>query len=157
MEHNLISKIDFLNAKLNTLIISINVVMYENKAIDLKSLGELICRQNLQTLENGGLWLWDYNTNEVFYSFGFCEALGYQYGELGNGFDGFDRGNDQDMARGMEMINKLIDKQSIDPFINNIRYTTKSGNEIKVDCVGSVFYKEGKPYLILGTHKIINK
>lgn len=155
MEHNLISKIDFLNAKLNTLIISINVVMYEKKAIDLKSLGELVCKQNLSTLENGGLWLWDYNTNEVFYSFGFCEALGYQYGELGNGFDGFDRGNDQDMARGMEMINKLVEKQSIDPFINNIKYKTKSGKEITVDCVGSVFYKKGKPYLILGTHKII--
>jgi hypothetical protein len=153
--HNLTSKIDFLNAKLNTLIISINVVLYEKKSIDLKSLGELICKQNLHNLENGGLWLWDYNTNEVFYSFGFCEALEYQYGQLGNGFEGFDRGDQKDMAKGIEMINKLIDKQSIDPFINRIKYTTKSNKEINVNCVGSVFYKEGKPYLILGTHKIL--
>lgn len=153
----LASKIDMLHAKLNTVTIYLNVMLFDRETKDIQELGKAVCKHNLHNLENGGIWLWEYDTGKVFYSYGFCEALGFEYGELGDGFGGFDIGDKDDMDRGMGMIQNLIDKKSIDPFINRITYKTKSNNHIDVECGGSVFYKDDKPYIILGTHKIIQK
>lgn len=157
MKADVNSKIDMLNAKLNTLTISLNVMLFDKETNDIQELGRAICAHQVHKLENGGMWLWEYNTDKVFYSDGFSDALEFEHGELGDGFGGFDQGNKEDMLRGLKMIQELIYKKSIDPFINPITYRTKSNKLIPIECIGSVFYKGGEPYIVLGTHKILNK
>lgn len=143
-----------LNLKINTLTLALNITYFEQKSKSLSELGEMLCNANLDHLENGGMWIWNYQTNEVYYSDGFCKSLGFGYMELGNGFDGFDFGNKDEMSIGLTMIENLISKNSIEPFINMITYKTKHNQNKLIKCVGSVFYKEGKPLYILGTHTI---
>lgn len=153
----LYSKIDLLNAKINVLTLSLNIILYDNKVENLQKLGEILCEQTLHQLEEGGIWLWNYQTNEVYYSNNFCKTLGYNYGELGTGFDGFNLGDEEHMSIGMKMINDLIANHSIEPFINDITYKTKSNGYVNIQCIGAVFYKDNLPYIILGTHKVKQK
>lgn len=149
------NKIDILNDKINIIALSLNIALFDSKAKGLLPLGEHICYENLERLESGGIWLWDYQTNEVYYSEAFCESLGYNYGELGTGFSGFDLGNKEQMEAGMEMIKYLISIKSIGPFVNNITFTSKSKKQVPVECVGAVFYKNNDPYIVFGTHKLL--
>lgn len=147
------SKIDILHAKVNVLILSLNIILFDNKTENLQELGNVLCKQ-LPHLEEGGLWLWNYQTGEVYYSPKFCETLGYEYKELGTGFAGFDLADKEQFSKGEKMINDLIENNSIEPYINDITYSTKLGEKKLVQCVGSIFYKDNLPYLILGTHRI---
>jgi PAS domain-containing protein len=136
------------------IVLKMGVALLSSRTNSLQELGELLVETSSDLLPTGGLWLWDHETNEVFYSPKFCEALGYKYKELGTGFDGFNLANKDHLDHGLDMINKLIETNSNDTFINNIDYTAKDGSIVHIICRGTVFFIHNKPEIILGTHKI---
>jgi PAS domain-containing protein len=137
------------------IVIKIGVNILSTKVATLHELGELLISNNSDDLSSGGIWIWDYATSEVYYSPKFCEILGYDYGELCNGFGGFDRGDKANMAYGMKLINNLIEENLNENFINTIKFKKKDESDIIIQCTGTVLYRYGKPYIVLGTHKIL--
>jgi hypothetical protein len=152
-----IEQINIMNAKMNVGILALAIAnaLVRNGEKKVCEIGEFICSENEEYLEDGGVWIWEYATGEVFYSTDFCKSIGYEYGELGRGFGGFDKGDKQHMDRGMKMIEELIAKGSSEPFINQIDFTTKNNTILPVQCIGAVLYKSNKPQYILGTHRIM--
>jgi hypothetical protein len=52
------------------------------------------------------------------------------------------------------MLNELIAKKSEACFINYLDYTKKDGDILNVECSGTCLYKNGEPYIVLGTHNL---
>lgn len=136
------------------IVLKMGVSLFESTSNNVIELGDLLLKLESDKLTDAGFWIWDYVTNEVYYSPKFCEKIGYSYGDFGNDTKGFDLANKEQMAIGMEMLNNLIDNKSELIFINNIEYTSKDGSIKKFICSGTVFYKDGETKYILGTHKL---
>jgi len=137
------------------IVIKIGVSILSTKAATLTELGELLINSKADDLSSGGIWIWQYDSGEVFYSPNFCETLGFEYGELGNDFTGFNRADTENLNYGMSLIDKLIESKSNENFINNIKFQKKDGQYIDIQCTGTVLYRYGKPYIVLGTHKVL--
>jgi PAS domain-containing protein len=139
----------------NKIVLKLGVALFEHKSFDVIELGNLLLTTEADMLSDGGYWIWDYINNQVYYSPNFCKAIGYKFGEIGIGFDGFGLANKEQMNTGMEMLNELMATKSELIFVNNIEYTAKNGTIKLFECSGTVFYKDGQPKYILGTHKIL--
>ena len=137
------------------IVLKMGLALLTVRTKNVQELGELLVQNNSDLLSEGGIWIWEYNTNDVYYSPIFCETLGFEYGHWGNTFDGFNQGNKEDFATGVDMINKLIEKGDNGCFVNKIRFTKKDGTEINILCTGTIFFKNGKPDIVLGTHGIL--
>lgn len=148
-------KVSKINSILETTMLRLSIILISNiNYTALFSLGEKLVAEHCDELSDGGFWVWNHKTNEVYYSPKFCTTLGYDYGELGKGFSGFNRGNPEQMKIGMDTIQDLIDKRSHDTFVNIIEFTKKDGNIILVECSGAVLFIGDVPFVVLGTHKI---
>lgn len=136
------------------IVLKLGVALFEDKVNNVIELGEMMLKTEADNIANAGFWIWDYVTNEVYYSPKFCNSLGYEYQELGNDFKGFNLSNKEHLDTCIEKINQLLKDKSHSVFINEIDYITKNGNVINITCSGTIFYKNGNPKYILGTHKI---
>lgn len=137
------------------IVLKMGAMLLDSRTKTLSELGELLVKSNSDELTNGGFWILEYASGKVYYSPKFCNVLGYDYNEFKDGFDGFNRGDAEQMQYGMMLINDLIKAKSQDSFINKIDFQKKDLSMIQIECSGTVFYKFDKPYLILGTHKIL--
>ena len=149
-----IKKIQKINSILEVTMLRLSIILLQNKNSTLYEMGEQLVKDHCDEIASGGYWIWNHVTNEVYYSPKFCKTLGYEYGELGTGFGGFNRGNAEQMAKGMAMIQALIDSKSNDTFINHIVFTKKDGTTILIECSGTVIFICNVPFIVLGTHKI---
>lgn len=147
-------KVTKIQSILEATMLKLSVILISNHSDNLFDLGEKLVIEHCDEIANGGFWVWNHNTNEVYYSPKFCNTLGYKYGELGRGFGGFNRGNVEQMQKGMAMIDKLIAENSKDTFINNINFTKKDGSIITIECSGAILFIGEVPFVILGTHKL---
>jgi hypothetical protein len=53
------------------------------------------------------------------------------------------------------MIAELMEDKSENCFVNEIDYYHVDGTILKVECMGTIFYKDGEPIIVLGTNKIL--
>jgi PAS domain-containing protein len=136
------------------IVLKLGVALFDSKANNVIELGEMMLKAEADNIASGGFWIWDYAINEVYYSPKFCEVLGFSSGDFGNGFAGFDLGNKEQMAVGMGLINDLIANKSESVFVNPITFEKKDSSILNCICSGTVFYKNGQPKYILGTHKL---
>lgn len=147
-------KVNKINSILESTMLRLSIILISNHSDDLFEIGEKLVIDHCDEIANGGFWVWNHNTNEVYYSPKFCNTLGYEYGELGKGFGGFNRGNVEQMKNGMDMIQNLINTNSKDTFINYIDFTKKDGSIINIECSGAILFIGEIPFVILGTHKL---
>lgn len=148
-------KVSAINSILEVTMLRLSIILIQNVSnATLFNVGEKLVADHCDEVADGGFWVWNHNTNEVYYSPKFCSTLGYTYGELGRGFGGFNRGNVEQMKRGLTMIQNLIDTKSHDTFVNAIEFTKKDGSTILIECTGAVVFIEDVPYVVLGTHKL---
>ena len=136
-------------------VLKMGVALFSGKASSVIELGNILIDNGSDDLCDGGVWIWQINNGQVYYSPKFCNSLGFEYGELGEGFGGFDRGDAHQMAYGMGLIDELIENKSQSIFVNRIDYFKKDNTILPVLCSGTVFYKYNAPYYIVGTHKLI--
>lgn len=120
----------------------------------MNEVGERMLDVDCDGLATGGFWIWDYRTNEVYYSPKFCVTLGFNYGDFGNSFDGFNLANKDMFDKGVNDIQKLISIKSNAIFMNEVLFTTKRLVDMHITCVGTVVYDDDEPTFVLGTHKI---
>ncbi len=151
---NIQEKVNKINSILETTMLRLSILLISDPSDTLFELGEKLVIEHCDDIADGGFWVWNHNTNEVYYSPKFCNTLGYEYGELGSGFGGFNRGNIEQMKLNMGMIQKLIDKGSKDTFNNYIDFTKKDGSIISIECSGAILFIGEVPFVILGTHKL---
>lgn len=149
-------KVSKINSIIEITMLRLCITLIEkSNIISLFNLGEELIKKHCDEISDGGFWVWNHKTNEVYYSPKFCKTLGYEYGELGVGFSGFHLGNSDQMKHGMQLIDEIINNNTQDTFVNIIDFTKKDGKIIQIECSGAVLIIENVPYIVLGTHKII--
>ena len=95
-------------------------------------------------------------TEEIFHSPNFKKSLGYSDDYEVSYEEVLKMINPQDVLSGKALINSLIARKSEEKFAGYVTYTTKDKKELKVFRTGSIFYKDNKPLVVLGTHKIVS-
>lgn len=135
-------------------IIKMGVILMSKITNNIQAIGEYLTVSGSDDLTDGGFWLYDYNTLEMYYSNKFKLSLGE---DLKPNYASFARyANIEDLANGHKMVSKLIENNSELFFSNQVRYKNDSENiNFTVNCTGAVFYLFGKPKIVLGTHKFI--
>ena len=139
------------------IILKMGVVLFSTKQ---KSVSEIGISLNEiypdDELTSGGYWLFDWQTNECYYSYNFLNSLGYIKSEVTNNTDFFYKVADNlHLKEGFKMIEELILNKSEDCFVNYLNYTHKNGEIIKIECSGVVLYKNDKPVMVLGAHILL--
>jgi len=107
---------------------------------------------------NDGLFDWNLETNEIYYSPAWKKMLGYADHELPNNFSVWEKTTDQsDVNKAWEQQQKLIKKQ-IDRFVMEFKMKHKDGHWIDIlSRAEAVFDNRGKAIRIVGTHTDITK
>ncbi len=101
-----------------------------------------------------GLWDWNLQTNEVYFSRHWKEMLGYDVDEIGNGLDEWDnRVHPDDREECYEELDQHL-KGKTSSYKNEHRILCKDGTYTWVLDRGKVieWTAEGKPLRIIGTH-----
>ena len=102
---------------------------------------------------NDGLFDWNLETNEIYYSPGWKKMLGYADHELADDFSVWERTTDpEDVKRSWALQQKLITKQ-IDRFVMEFKMKHKDGHWIDIlSRAEAIFNDSGKAIRIVGTH-----
>jgi len=138
------------------IVLKMGVVLLSTQHQSVLDIGAVLNKAHTDDLTSGGYWLYDWITNECYYSDNFIASMGYDRSEVSNKTDFFYKvANKEHLNHGFDMIYDLIKEMSETCFINELDYTRKNGEIIKIQCSGTVFYKFGEPIIVLGTHKII--
>lgn len=105
-----------------------------------------------------GLFDWNVETNQIYYSYGWKAMLGYEYDELKNEFKTWeDLTSPVGVKTTMIKVKEHFDNQT-ERFENEFQMQHKDGHWIDVFVRGSaVFNDEGKPVRVIGTHVDITK
>ncbi len=100
-----------------------------------------------------GLFDWNLETNEIYYSPGWKKMLGYEYDELPNDFSVWENHTDpEDVKKSWEMQQELINKQR-DRFEMEFRMKHKEGHWVDIlSRANAIFDDTGKAIRIVGTH-----
>lgn len=151
---------------------------YENRVFKLPS-GEIvavyddvtereIAKKTLQKSEerfnlamnasNDGLFDWNLETNEIYYSPGWKKMLGYEDHELPNDFSVWENTTDsEDVKKSWELQQKLIKKQ-IDRFVMEFKMKHKNGHWVDIlSRAEAIFDDSGKAVRLIGTHTDITE
>lgn len=107
---------------------------------------------------NDGLFDWNLETNEIYYSPGWKQMLGYQEHELPNDFSVWEKTtNPDDVKRSWELQQKLISKQ-IDKFVIEFKMKHKEGHWVDILARAEALFNEnGVATRIVGTHTDISQ
>ncbi|MCP4143452.1 MAG: PAS domain S-box protein [Chloroflexi bacterium] len=100
-----------------------------------------------------GLFDWNLETNEIYYSPGWKSMLGYEYDEISNDFSVWETNtNPEDVQRSWEMQQELIDKKR-DRFELEFKMKHKDGHWVDIlSRAEAQFDENGKAVRIIGTH-----
>lgn len=107
---------------------------------------------------NDGLFDWNLETNEIYYSPGWKKMLGYEDHEIQNDFSVWEiTTNPDDVRKSWELQQKLITKQ-IDRFVFEFKMKHKDGHWVDILSRAEAFFnEEGKAIRIVGTHTDISE
>ncbi|HCE56415.1 MAG TPA: hypothetical protein DER09_01135 [Prolixibacteraceae bacterium] len=102
---------------------------------------------------NDGLFDWNLETNEIYYSPGWKKMLGFEDHELPNDFSIWKNLTEpEDVKKSWELQQKLISKQ-IDRFVLEFKMKHKNGHWVDIlSRAEAIFNDEGKAIRIVGTH-----
>ncbi|MBK8808587.1 MAG: PAS domain S-box protein [Bacteroidales bacterium] len=105
-----------------------------------------------------GLFDWNLETNEIYYSPGWKKMLGYEEDELPNDFSIWANLTEpHDVAKSWELQQQLISKQ-LDRFVFEFKMKHKNGHWIDIlSRAGAIFNNEGKAVRIVGNHTDITE
>lgn len=107
---------------------------------------------------NDGLFDWNLETNEIYYSLGWKKMLGYADHELPNDFSVWENNTEpEDVKKSWELQQKLISKQ-IDRFVYEFKMKHKEGHWLDIlSRADAIFDDKGKAIRIVGTHTDITE
>ncbi|PLW99504.1 MAG: hypothetical protein C0593_03055 [Marinilabiliales bacterium] len=107
---------------------------------------------------NDGIFDWNLETNEIYYSPAWKKMLGYEEHELPNDFSVWETTTEpEDVKKSWELQQKLITKQ-IDRFVIEFKMKHKNGHWIDVlSRAEAVFDDNGKAVRMVGTHTDITE
>jgi PAS domain S-box-containing protein len=107
---------------------------------------------------NDGLFDWNLETNDIYYSPAWKKMLGYKDHELPNDFSVWENTTDpEDAKKSWELQQKLISKQ-IDRFVFEFKMKHKDGHWVDIlSRAEAVFNDSGKAVRIVGTHVDLTK
>jgi hypothetical protein len=138
------------------IVLKMGVILLSNKYSGVMPIGYELNQLHTDSLTNGGYWLYDYNTHECYYSDRFIESIGYERDDIDSTVSFFYKTADNEhLSIGFEMISELVEEKSEICFVNELTYYHSDGRELQIECMGTVFYKEVEPIIVLGTHKIL--
>lgn len=102
---------------------------------------------------NDGLFDWNLETNDIYYSPGWKKMLGYEDHELPNDFSIWENFTDpEDVKKTWEVIDKITSKQ-IDRFVTEFKMKHKDGHWVDILARAEAFFNtQGKALRIVGTH-----
>ena len=100
-----------------------------------------------------GLFDWNLETNEIYYSPGWKKMLGYEEHELPNDFSVWENNIDPgDMKKSWELQQKLISRQ-IERFVLEFKMRHKNGHWVDIlSRAEAIFNDSGQAVRIIGTH-----
>ncbi len=136
--------------------------LVELKLTTQKHTAELQAREERFALamrgSTDGLWDWNLETDEVYYSAGWQSMLGYAEGELEQDFSTWEKlvhTDDKEIV--LEAVDSYL-RGHMDPFEVEFRMLHKQGHVVYILSRGfSVFSEEGKPIRLVGTHVDISE
>jgi hypothetical protein len=138
------------------LVLKMGVILFSTKKQSVSEIGICLNELHSDDLTSGGYWLYDWETNECYYSEKLINSLGYNRCDVQNNTNFFYKVADNEhLNEGFKMIDELVLNKSELSFINDLNYTHKNGSIIKVECSGTVFYKFNEPIIVLGTHILL--
>ena len=107
---------------------------------------------------NDGLFDWNLETNEIYFSPGWKKMLGYEDHELANDFSVWEKATDsEDVKISWELQQKLIAKQT-DRFVMEFKMKHKDGHWVDILLRAEAFFNEnGKAVRMVGTHTDITE
>lgn len=107
---------------------------------------------------NDGLFDWNLETNEIYYSPGWKKMLGYEDHELLNDFSIWENLTEpEDVKNSWELQQKLIAKQ-IERFVMEFKMKHKNGHWVDILSRAEAYFNdEGKAIRIVGTHTNITE
>ncbi len=107
---------------------------------------------------NDGLFDWNLETNEIYYSPGWKKMLGYEDNELPNDFSVWEKTTDpDDVKRSWELQQKVI-KREVDRFVMEFKMRRKDGNWVDIlSRAEAIFDESGKAIRMVGTHTDITE
>jgi len=107
---------------------------------------------------NDGIFDWNLETNEIYYSPGWKKMLGYEDHELSNDFLIWEKTTDpEDVKESWALQQKLITKQ-IDRFVLEIKMKHKDGHWVDILArAEAIFNDNGKAVRIIGIHTDITE
>jgi PAS domain S-box-containing protein len=107
---------------------------------------------------NDGIFDWNLETNDIYYSPGWKKMLGYADTELPNDFSVWEKTIDAvDLKKSWELQQKLITKQ-IDRFVMEFKMKHKDGHWVDILARAEAFFNEsGKAVRMVGTHTDISE
>lgn len=139
----------------NNIYLKLGIAIASKIYNNIFEIGKYMQETGADEFTNGGFWLYGYESQDCYLSDKFIKSLGYRRGEITHNVDFFYKiANNDHLNKGFNMLDELIDKKSESSFINYLDYTRKNGSVFNVECSGTVMYKFGEPYIILGTHEI---
>jgi PAS domain S-box-containing protein len=102
---------------------------------------------------NDGLFDWNLETNDIYYSPGWKKMLGYEDNQLPNDFSVWETtANPDDIKKSWELQQKLISKE-IDRFVLEFKMKHKEGHWVDIlSRAKAIFNDKGKAIRIVGTH-----
>jgi PAS domain S-box-containing protein len=105
-----------------------------------------------------GLFDWNLETNEIYYSPGWKKMLGYADHELPNDFSVWEKTTEpEDAKKSWELQQKLITKQT-DRFVMEFKMKHKDGHWVDIlSRAEAIFNDNGKAIRIVGTHTDITE
>jgi len=109
--------------------------------------------QHAMKASNDGLYDWNLETNEIYYSPGWKKMLGYLDHELPNDFSVWENTTaPEDVKRSWELQQKLVNKQ-VDRFVLEFKMKHKNGHWVDIlSRAEAIFNEDGKAIRIVGTH-----
>ena len=107
---------------------------------------------------NDGLFDWNLETNDIYYSPAWKNILGYEDHELPNDFSIWEKNTDpEDVKKSWKLQQKLISKQ-IDRFVLEFKMKHKDGHWVDIlSRAEAIFNDKGKAVRITGTHADITE